>query len=137
MTTWTADRRAMAVAHLGDLMNAALLGGYEVRARRILQAINFTMTDGSTIHELHYRLGLEDAGVVADDIEASVTAINEGRHPADSIPGRVAKYRDEKEAMAAKAPTTRRGLDVWLRVTGKEQAARWVLELLGCESIRS
>jgi len=48
-----------------------------------------------------YALVLEFIGVARDDVNAAVAAISEGKHPHDSLPGRLADCADRREPVCA------------------------------------
>ena len=128
--TWTPDQRAMAAAILCDLAGIALRGGDMKRATAILSYIG----DGVLVAPVtDYRAGLIAAGLLLGDIDASVAAIGEGLHPSDSIPGCVAAYRDKVEKESTEQDNDERRV----YCDGEAKAARWFLELLGCEGIRT
>lgn len=122
---WTREQLAMAAAHLCDLAGIALRGG---RVEDGTVALNVaSMLQDSMRPEDDYREGLAWARgrLVSDDAdyaELAVSSILRGEHPADSLPGRVAKMRKN----AFDCGELNYG-------GGKQDAYDDVLEMLGCE----
>jgi hypothetical protein len=130
----TQEQRAAAVAHLLDIAGRLLRSGDYMRCHpgavpSILISAKWLLDPDA--NPWHYRDGLQTAGLTPEAIDAAVTAILDGRHPADSLPGQVERMRDEaKEEGNALRLTETRGMAYH---SGKVSAADDVLSLLGCK----
>ncbi len=80
--------------------------------------------------EDYYREGLTSCGLSPADIDAAVAAIADGRHPADSLPGRVEKMRSD---LAEEIDTVGGGSDDGIHAFGERMACATFLSILGCK----
>lgn len=123
---WNQTQRAHAAAHLCDLASAALRSVGADKGFSLLAYAHDLMTEYGP--DDFYREGLLESGVSFDDVEIAVAAILDGKHPPDSLPGKVERYRGKAEREAAHREGYRART-----CEGEAHALAHVLTLLGCK----
>ena len=132
-TTFANNQLAMMSAHLVDLAGIALRGGDIAKGSSLLEYAACLLTEEGP--EDIYRESLLEAGLSREVVAASLANITAGKHPADSVPGRLAIYRDKAEREGDGRPHDVDGRRS--RCWGEVHALKQVLDLLGCEEIRT
>lgn len=119
--------RALAmVAHLADEMSRKARQGWRFDCiEAVALTISRTLFGDDPVGS--YRHGLALVGLTPAQIDDAVASIERGEHPADSLPGRVATYRNK----AAHEANAHEDLAQASFYDGEAHALGYVLSLLG------